>query len=107
MPKAAASPAVAAPLACDAAVWLQESRVSRSERSGSGWTREDSRMRKARANGVPVPGALLGALRDATALRGDPGALRGRLAEDGYVFVRQAVAPELALAAREQALSRL
>lgn len=64
-------------------------------------------MSGAQVNGVPVPEALLGELRDATALRGDPAALKGRLAEDGYVFVRHAVAPELALAAREEALSRL
>ena len=64
-------------------------------------------MSGAWVNGVPVPDALLGELRESTALRDDPAALRQRMAEDGYVFIRAAVDSALALAARVEALFRL
>jgi hypothetical protein len=61
----------------------------------------------AQVRGNPVPAELRSDLRDSTALQGDAPALQARMAADGYVFVRAAVAPALALAAREEALSRL
>lgn len=64
-------------------------------------------MSTAHVHGNPVPAELLGELRDGTDLRDDAPALQSRLAEDGYVFVREAVAAPLALAAREEALRRL
>lgn len=64
-------------------------------------------MHTAQVRGETVPEGVLGELRDSTGLRDDGAALRGRMAEDGYVFVREAVQPSLALAAREEALSRL
>lgn len=64
-------------------------------------------MSAARVHGIEVPDELLGELRDSTALRGDGGALKDRMATEGYVFVREAVGRELVLAAREESLSRL
>jgi hypothetical protein len=61
----------------------------------------------AQVRGNPVPADLLGELRDSTALRDDAPALQARMAADGYVFIRTAVAPALALASRQEALSRL
>lgn len=61
----------------------------------------------AQVHGHPVPDKLLGELRDSSAHREDAATLQDRIATDGYVFVREAVAPALALAAREEALSRL
>lgn len=64
-------------------------------------------MGKAQVHGRVVPGGLLGELRDSSALRGDADALRVRMEEDAYLFLRAAVDPALALATREEALSRL
>lgn len=61
----------------------------------------------ARVHGRTVPTGLLGELRDSTALRDDDGGLQSRMAADGYVLIRGAVEPAQALAAREEALSRL
>ncbi len=69
-------------------------------------TREGE-LSSAQVYGHPVPHELLGELRDSSALREDAAALQDRIATDGYVFVRKAVAPALVLAAREEALSRL
>lgn len=64
-------------------------------------------MNTAKVHGIPVPDELLGELRDSSALREDPAALQDRIATDGYLFVREAVARDLVLAGREEALSRL
>lgn len=61
----------------------------------------------AQVHGNPVPVDLLGELQDSTALGTDAGGLQARMAADGYVFVRGAVSPALARAARAEALSRL
>lgn len=64
-------------------------------------------MSEAQVQGRAVPEGLLGELRDSSALREDAAGLRARMAEDAYIFLRAAVDPALALATREQALSRL
>ncbi|GMV91769.1 MAG: hypothetical protein AMXMBFR82_15470 [Candidatus Hydrogenedentota bacterium] len=55
----------------------------------------------------PVPPELAGELRDSTPLRNDGDALRARLADDGYVFLRGALNRDDVLAAREEVFSRL
>ena len=64
-------------------------------------------MSEAKVYGETVPAKLLGELKDSTSIRDDAAALQARIAADGYVFVREAAPRELALAAREEALSRL
>ncbi len=64
-------------------------------------------MNTATVHGCPVPDALLGELRESGAVRADPAAVAARVGEDGYLFVRAAVGPELALAARSEILARL
>jgi hypothetical protein len=62
---------------------------------------------RCRAHGRPVPDHLVGALADASASIGTPGALAARLEADGYVFLRQALPAALALTARHRVLGRL
>ncbi len=62
---------------------------------------------RCRAHGRPVPAELVGPLVDSSALAGTPGALADRLAEDGYLFLRQALPAALAIAARHRVLERL
>ncbi|MEZ5668389.1 MAG: phytanoyl-CoA dioxygenase family protein [Alphaproteobacteria bacterium] len=57
--------------------------------------------------GRPVETAMLGALADSAPLVGQPGALAARLERDGYLFLRGAVAPALADAARHGVFGRL
>ena len=56
---------------------------------------------------LTVPGPELGLLHDSTALRDDAPALRARLAEDGYLFIRRLHDPRLVLEARQQILEKL
>jgi hypothetical protein len=64
-------------------------------------------MSGAHVHGRTVPNELLGELRDSAGIRDDGTRLRERMAEDGYLFLRSAVAPGLARAARGEALTRL
>lgn len=54
-----------------------------------------------------VPGPELGLLRDSNDVRGDAAALRARLAEDGYLFIRGLHDRDLVLKARRQMLEKL
>ena len=57
--------------------------------------------------GREVPTKLVGKLRDSSALVGDQRKLRGRLAEDGYIFLRNVLDKDKVLAAREEVFARL
>lgn len=52
-------------------------------------------------------GAPLGELRDSSPLRGDPAALRRRIADDGYLLLRGALPREQVLAARAEFCAKL
>jgi hypothetical protein len=56
---------------------------------------------------LQVPSETLGELRDSTALLGDAGALRNRLAEDGYLLLRELHDRDLVMEGRRQILERL
>lgn len=60
-----------------------------------------------RAQGRPVPAEYLGPLRESADLTGRPGALAGRLDDDGYLFLRGAVDPTLVRDARRAVFRRL
>jgi hypothetical protein len=60
-----------------------------------------------RIAGKPVPGSVLGRLRDLPANRPDPAAWRAALAADGYALLRGALAPDAVLAARAEVFARL
>jgi len=57
--------------------------------------------------GQTVPAELLGELRDGSRWREDPAGLRNLMAEEGYLFVRQAIPAAVADRARHEILSRL
>jgi ectoine hydroxylase-related dioxygenase (phytanoyl-CoA dioxygenase family) len=57
--------------------------------------------------GAAVPPGAVAALRDSADLRGDPAALRRRLAVDGYVYLSAALAADEVLAARDEVARRL
>jgi Phytanoyl-CoA dioxygenase (PhyH) len=57
--------------------------------------------------GAPIPAQLLGEFRDSSSLQSKSRALRGRLDEDGYVFLRGALPVEDVMAARREVLERL
>lgn len=57
--------------------------------------------------GREVPAKLGGKLRDSSALVGDQPKLRGRLAADGYIFLRDVLDKDEILAAREEVFARL
>ena len=59
------------------------------------------------AEGRPVPDALIGELADSSEFLDDPTALRGALDEQGYLLLRGAIDPGVALAARREVLARL
>lgn len=62
---------------------------------------------KAIAQGNPVPGELLGELRDSTLIIEDRARLRKRLVCDGYVLLRSIVPLDVALDARREVFERL
>ena len=64
-------------------------------------------MRGCVVGGREVPAELIGELRDSAALLEDPAGLRGRLAEDGYLFLRGVLDPAAVAAARAEVLARL
>ena len=57
--------------------------------------------------GQVVPDSLIGEMLDSAPLLDRPQALRDRLAEDGYVYLRGVLAPELVAPARHEVLDRL
>ncbi len=72
-------------------------------------TRQGSKptMTNAMVKGMPVPEALLGDLTDSAALLSNPPALRARLAEDGYLFLRGVINQAAIHTARAEILARL
>jgi hypothetical protein len=68
---------------------------------------EDPMLNAAVVKGAPVPAGLLAPMRDSAALLADPPALRARLDEDGYLFLRGVVDPGAVRAARAEILARL
>ncbi len=68
---------------------------------------ERDRMQDCRIRGRSVPQSLLGELADSAPLRKDPGALRARLADDGYLFLKGVVPRALVDDARVEVFSRL
>ena len=64
-------------------------------------------MTNAIAQGTPVPDDLLGPLRDSRDVIDDGQALRERLTDDGYLFLRGAVDADAILAARDEVFARL
>ena len=64
-------------------------------------------MTDAIAQACPVPDQLLCALRDSTSVREDGEALRRRLNDDGYLFLREIVDGADVSAARGEVLERL
>lgn len=64
-------------------------------------------MTRARGSGEAIAAEMLGPLTDSTTLLGWPGALAGRIAEDGYVFLRGVIPEGDVAAARAEVLGRL
>jgi len=64
-------------------------------------------MNNGMVKGVPVPAAMLAELANSAGLLGDPTALRARLADDGYLFLRGVLDPSSVRAARAEVLHRL
>jgi hypothetical protein len=64
-------------------------------------------MQGAVAMGKPVPEGMLAPMVDSAGLRDAPAALRRRLAQDGYLFLRGVVDPAVIAAARSEVLGRL
>ena len=60
-----------------------------------------------RIQGNVVPGDLLGEFRDSTNICSDGNALRQRMSEDGYVFVRGLISPDAINDARREVFQRL
>jgi ectoine hydroxylase-related dioxygenase (phytanoyl-CoA dioxygenase family) len=68
---------------------------------------EEIAMDTCLVKGRTVPQPLLGELRDASPLLDDPAALRARLAEDGYLFLKGALDADAVRAARAEVFGRL
>jgi ectoine hydroxylase-related dioxygenase (phytanoyl-CoA dioxygenase family) len=64
-------------------------------------------MRGCSVKGRPVPPALVGELADSAGLVDDPQALRARLADDGYLFLKGVLPRSSVLAARREVFARL
>jgi hypothetical protein len=64
-------------------------------------------MRGCMVGGREVPAELIGQLRDSASLLDDPAGLRGRLAEDGYLYLRGVIDRAAVAAARAEVLARL
>jgi len=64
-------------------------------------------MSRCRVKCIDVPDGLLGELRNSAGLLDDPKGFRGRLAEDGYLYLRGVLDQAAVLAARREVLRRL
>ena len=64
-------------------------------------------MQTCLVKGQPVPPGLLGELTDSAALMGKPQALRERLVQDGYLFLKAVLARAAVLEARREVFQRL
>lgn len=64
-------------------------------------------MRSCVVKGQPVPPAMIAELPDSSGLLADPAALRSRLSEDGFVFLRGAIDAAAVHAGRTEVLARL
>jgi len=64
-------------------------------------------MDNCRVKGQPVPSDLIHEMRDSASLLDDPKALRARLAEDGYLYLRDVVDRDAIAAARREVFERL
>ncbi len=59
------------------------------------------------AEGRPIPAALVGELADSSSFINNPEALRAGFQDNGYLLLRRAIEPALALSARAEVLARL
>ncbi len=64
-------------------------------------------MQGCKVKGRQVPPALVGEMTDSAALMSDPAALRARLENDGYLFVKAVLPPAAVFAARREVFERL
>jgi ectoine hydroxylase-related dioxygenase (phytanoyl-CoA dioxygenase family) len=62
---------------------------------------------EAMVKGNIVPDELIGRMRDSKPIAGDPAALRARFAEEGYLYFRGLLDPEIVRAARAEVLARI
>lgn len=70
-------------------------------------TQEMGIVSRAMVKGRPVPPEFLAAMRDSAPILGRPAALRERMVEDGYVFLRGVLDPKAIHAARAEVLARI
>lgn len=64
-------------------------------------------MDNCRVKGQPVPSSLIHEMVDSASLLDNPTALRARLAEDGYLYLKGVVDKEAIMAARQEVFERL
>ena len=64
-------------------------------------------MHACRVTGRPVPPEMVGELADSTGLMGDPPALRARLQEDGYLFLKGVLSRAAVMDARREVFQRM
>jgi ectoine hydroxylase-related dioxygenase (phytanoyl-CoA dioxygenase family) len=64
-------------------------------------------MDNCRVKGQPVPDDVIREMRDSASLLDDPKALRARLAEDGYLYLKGVVDRDTVMAARAEVFARL
>src|SRR6185295_2000042 len=64
-------------------------------------------MDNCRVKGQDVPTAMVGEMPDSASLLDNPKALRARLAEDGYLFLKGVVDRDTVMAARQEVFERL
>ncbi len=64
-------------------------------------------MQACRVTGRPVPSAMVGELADSAGLMGDPPALRARLQEDGYLFLKGVLSRAAVMDARREVFQRM
>src|SRR5688572_32029241 len=64
-------------------------------------------MDNCRVKGQPVPSSLIDEMVDSASLLDNPKALRARLAEDGYLYLKGVVDRDTVMAARQEVFERL